>query len=124
MDIKRAIIAGVILWAAIFFEVSILMFGFGLTTGNLYYSLHYILAGILAGAAGMFYFTGKVKPGISEGAKAGIVVLAAGIALDAIITVPLFVKDYAFFLDFSMLLGYIETLAIVAAVGFVKEKKG
>ena len=124
MDLKRVVIVGAALWAAIFFEVSILMFGFGLS-GNLYFTIHYILLGILSGFAGIYYFMGKkAKAGLKEGLKAGIALLAAGIILDAAITVPLFVKDYSFFVRVPILLGYLEGVAVIAAVGHVKEKKG
>ena len=123
MDFKRAAIVGAGLWVAIFFEVSALMFGFGLT-GSTYYTAHYIFLGLLAGFAAIYYFMDKKsESGLKEGARAGAVFAAAGIVLDAIITVPFFVKDYAFFLKIPMLLGYLEVIAITAAVGFVKKKK-
>ncbi len=123
MDFRRALVAGAALWAAIFFEVSILMFGFGLQ-GNAYYTAHYFLLGILTGAAALFYFNSKkAGSGLREGLLAGIAMLGAGIALDAIITVPLFIKSYNFFFEPALILGYMESVAIVAAVGLVKGKK-
>ncbi len=57
MNIKRAIITGVILWIVIFFEVSVLMFGFGLSTGVTYYVIHYILAAIFLIIASLLYWS-------------------------------------------------------------------
>ncbi|HIH09884.1 MAG TPA: hypothetical protein HA254_04405 [Candidatus Diapherotrites archaeon] len=122
MDAKRAALMGVALWVAIFFEVSALMFGFSLQ-GPTYYIVHYVLAGLLAAIAGVLYFQAQgAGKGIREGLIAGAVMLIAGIILDAIITVPLFVKDYAFFANPAMLLGYAEGIAIIGAVGWAKQK--
>lgn len=107
-----------------FFEVSMLMFGISLS-GNFYYIAHYILLGILSGAIGVIYFMDKNSgKGVKEGLRTGAVFLVTGIVLDAIITVPLFVKDYSFFFRLPLLLGYAEGLIVLGAIGFVKEKKG
>ncbi len=121
MNIKRAIVIGIALWVTIFFEVSILMFGFGLTTGTLYYVLHYIIVTIFLVVATLFYFK-KKKGSWKEGLLFGIVGTITGIILDALITVPLFVKDYSQFFSLSMLFGYTYSLAIPTIVGALKKK--
>lgn len=121
VDLKRAFLAGIALWVGIFFEVSALMFGLGLT-GQTYYLIHYVIAGIISACAGLYYFKNSAG-GIREGISTGLVMLFCGIVLDALITVPFFVKDYGFFLSFPLLLGYIESVAVIAAVGLAREKQ-
>jgi hypothetical protein len=122
MNLKRAIAFGVLCWVLIFFEVSILMFGLQLETGIGYYIIHYILAAVLIALTAALYFGGKNvnKKGFVEGVIVGLIFVVVGIILDAIITVPLFVKDYSFFLDVMMLIGYLETIIVAGIVGAIK----
>ena len=121
MNIKRAIFSGALLWVLIFFEVSILMFGFGLEAGRNYYIIHYILLAVLSLISAVVYFGGKkVKKGFGEGFLVGIVFVIAGLVLDAVITVPLFIKDYSIFADPYLWAGIIEALVVVVIVGVVK----
>jgi NADH:ubiquinone oxidoreductase subunit 6 (subunit J) len=123
MNIKRALGFGALLWIFIFFEVSILMFGFGLKTGGAYYIVHYILAAVLIGIASALYFNDKkARAGFKEGLFVGAIFIATGIILDAVITVPLFIKDYRAFFNLSMLFGYLETVIIAGLIGAVKKK--
>jgi len=122
MNVKRAIGFGALLWIFIFFEVSILMFGFGLKTGSTYYVIHYILAAVLIGIASALYFNGKkAGAGFREGLLVGVVFILTGIILDAAITVPLFVKDYGTFFNLSTLFGYLETIIVAGIIGAVKK---
>lgn len=125
MNLKRAIAFGALSWVLIFFEVSILMFGLQLETGIAYYIIHYILAAVLIALTAALYFKGKKvnKRGFGEGAIVGIIFVITGIVLDAIITVPLFIRDYGFFFDPMMLISYLETIIIAGVVGAVKNNK-
>lgn len=121
MAVKRAVLFGAILWVVIFFEVSILMFGFNLTAGTTYYIIHYVLLILLAGIVSALYFNSKTtKKGFAEGLKAGILFAITGIILDAIITIPLFIKDYSFFLNIYLWIGIIEGIFIAGIVGEIK----
>jgi hypothetical protein len=123
MKITRAVLLGALLWVLVFFEVSILMFGFGLTSGTIsYFLIHYVFLGIFSIIVGLIYFR-KAKSGALEGLKAWAVMLVTGIILDAAITVPLFVKTYSFFINPSMLGGYLETAILIVLVGILKNKK-
>lgn len=116
MKIWKTILFGVALWVLIFFEVSILMFGFGLKSGALYYLVHYILSIILAGIVATIYFR-KEKANFKKGILAGIVFAITGIILDSIITVPLFVKNYG--LMFGNLMLWVGIIIGVLTVGIV-----
>src|SRR3989344_2384779 len=110
MRLKRALLCGALLWVLIFFEVSILMFGFKIVGGGLYYTIHYIMLIILASLSALIYFRGRVDRGLGQGLLVGLVMVLTGIVLDAIITVPLFTKNYAaFFKDIYLLIGLVET---------------
>lgn len=117
MNITRAVLAGAIVWVLIFFEVSILMFGLNLTAGAMYYSIHYILSIFFVTLAAWFYFKDqKTKLVVKEGFMLGIVMIITGVVLDAVITVPLFIKTYSFFLNPGLFAGYV--LALVVATAF------
>ncbi len=121
MKLKRAIVIGIALWVVIFFEVCVLMFGFGLSSGTTYYTIHYILAAIFLVAASLIYFK-KKRGNLKEGLLLGVVFVVTGAVLDAAITVPLFVKDYSQFFNLIMLAGYLETIAVTTIVGALKKK--
>jgi hypothetical protein len=120
MKFWKAVLIGAIVWAIIFFEVSILMFGFKLTGGTLYYVIHYVFALIIAILAGLIYFK-KRKGSFGEGLLFGIVMILVGAILDAAITIPLFIHSYAFFLDPMLLIGFAETLIVSSVVGILKK---
>jgi len=119
----RAILCGALLWILIFFEVSILMFGFKLEYGFNYYFIHYILLAILTIIVALIYFDNSPK-GLLEGFKVSLVFLITGLALDSIITVPLFVHNYAFFLDKFLLIAYLEGIIIISLLGYFTLKNG
>jgi hypothetical protein len=121
MNLKRALTIGVVLWVVFFFEVSILMFGFGLAAGTTYYIIHYSLSAIFLTLASLIYF--KEKGSIKEGLHLGLVFALVGIVLDAVITVPLFVKNYSNFFTIYMLMGYLEGVIVATIVGGLKAKK-
>jgi len=123
MKYLRTILFGALLWVLIFFEVSILMFGFNMKAGLPYYITHYILLVILVGACAWFYFDGKVKPSLNAGMLAGLIFLFVGTVLDCAITVPLFTHNYlAFFNDIYLWIGYIETILVCGLVGMIKKE--
>ena len=119
MNIKKAIFIGALLWVIIFFEVSILMFGFELEKTSLYI-VHYISSLFLVSFVSWLYFRGRTG-NIKEGFFLGVILVIAGIILDALITVPLFVKDYGFFIDPYLWGGIIETLIIAIIFGAIKK---
>ncbi|PIN77350.1 hypothetical protein COV15_02170 [Candidatus Woesearchaeota archaeon CG10_big_fil_rev_8_21_14_0_10_34_12] len=121
MRLKRAILCGALLWILIFFEVSILMFGFNITSGPLYYTVHYILLIFLAGLAALVYFRGRVDRGFWQGILVGIIMAVTGVVLDSIITVPLFIKSYSFFANSYLWTGIIEGIIIVGIVGLFRK---
>lgn len=122
MRISKAILYGAILWVFIFFEVSILMFGFGLEDGPAYYIIHYILAIILVTIVTLLYFR-KGKADFGKGILAGILFAFTGLFLDSIITVPLFVKDYSLmFGNYMLWIGIIIGILTAGIVGAIKKK--
>ena len=122
MNIKRAVFSGALLWVLIFFEVSILMFGFKIRVPALfYYSIHIPLMAILVVIASIFYFKKASESGIKAGLFLGISFLIISVILDSIITIPLFVKDYSFFLRKDILMGFLEVLIVTSFVGWIKK---
>jgi hypothetical protein len=130
MKLVKAIGLGVVLWVLIFFEVSILMFGFKLSPPSAnYYTIHYLFLAIISIILGFIYFSGKkVKGGFFRGLLIGVIFIIIGIILDAILTVPLFIipqggSYHSFLNDYYMLFGYLIVIILLAVVGLVKKKK-
>lgn len=123
MNWKKGLYFGALLWILIFFEVCILMFGFNLGEDDLaYYIAHYILVAILSIFVSLLYFKGKrIRRNAVEGLTLGVYFVIIGIILDAIITVPLFVKDYSFFLNAGLLVGYLETIVFAGIIGYLRD---
>lgn len=119
MNIKRAILTGILLWVLIFFEVSILMFGLKLQ-GAIYYTIHFVLLLLLVIISALIYFR-KVKGSLTEGLVLGVIYVIVGVILDAIITVPLFIKDYSFFIQWDLLFGLLETVLITTIIGLTRK---
>jgi phosphoglycerol transferase MdoB-like AlkP superfamily enzyme len=120
MKLLRAILTAIVLWILIFFEVSILMFGFKMTTGALYYTIHYVFLVIITAIASLIYFK-KAEKGAPQGLLLGIFFLVVGTILDALITVQLFVHNYSFFASYYLWIGYGITLLMTILIGAVKK---
>lgn len=122
MILKKAVIFGALIWVLIFFEVSILMFGFNLPQWAVsYYAWHYSLSGIIVVIVSWFYFK-KGKGDLEQGILTGLVFTITSIVLDALVTVPLFVKDYGFFLNRFLWISYLEGIVIAALVGAIRKR--
>lgn len=128
MKILKAIGLGALGWVLIFFEVSILMFGLKLSAGLNYYLIHFLFLAVLTVALNMIYYIGKkTRGGTVNGIILGIVLVAVGIILDAVITVPLWIipqgSSYSgFFLDKYMLIGYGIIIVLSGVVGMMKRR--
>ena len=120
---KRALVAAVGLWVLIFFEVSVLMFGFKLSAPDPnYYFIHaLLLTSFVIVIALAYFYPKKVKKGVIEGILLGIIFFVIGIILDSVITIPLFVHDYKFLLNPELLIGYIGGIVLCAIVGAMKK---
>jgi hypothetical protein len=116
----RAILTGILLWVLIFFEVSILMFGFNLS-GSLYYAIHYLLIVFLVLLCSYIYFK-RSFGGVREGFLLGLIFIVTGSILDLIITIPLFVKTLAFF-NIYLFVGYLEALVLTILFGLIFRKR-
>lgn len=126
MKLLKAIGLGIVLWVLIFFEVSILMFGFKLTTGMTYYIIHYLFLAIVSIVLTLIYFGGKkTNRGFLTGFLVGIIFIVVGFILDAAITIPLWIipqggSYQSFFLNYYMLIGYLIIMVLAGIVGAVK----
>lgn len=123
-EYPRAFLLGALLWVLIFFEVSVLMFGFKMPDNIVYYITQGIILLFLVGVVAWWYFSRRHKTGsFGEGVLVGLVFVLAGIVLDAALTIPLFTHDYeTFFTNPYLWASYLETVLIVGVVGFIKRK--
>lgn len=99
---KKALLFGLLWWIIIFVEVSAIGFTPGLATQGEYgftllpagIAAHFVIVAGLAWALARLYFR-KVAADIPSAAKVAAIIAIVGLVLDAVITVPFFVKDYA-----------------------------
>ena len=127
MKLLKAIGLGMVGWVMIFFELSILIFGFKLTTGMNYYIIHYLFLAIMSIILTLIYFSGKkTAKGFLRGILVGIIFIVVGFILDAVLTIPLWIipqggSYQSFFLDYYMLIGYLIIIILAGIVGAVKK---
>lgn len=128
MRLLRGILLGIAFWVLVFFEVSILMFGFGFNSPDIkYYIIHYILLTAFTIIANIIYFNGKkIKKGVIEGILFGVILVIVGIILDAVITVPLFIIPQggsysSFLLNLGLLIGYLWGIVLSGIIGQIKK---
>ncbi|HLD72600.1 MAG TPA: hypothetical protein VJA23_03365 [Candidatus Nanoarchaeia archaeon] len=118
---KSILSYGTLLWILIFMEVSIIMFipGLSVLTQNIF---HLVILPLLALFCFVKYFK-STTASAKTGFLAGIYFLIIGTVLDLIITIPLFVKDYAlFYSSWWLWAGYLEVMIIGTLAGNLKSK--
>ena len=119
---KRGIWVGALLWVLIFFEVSILMFGFSIqdTMSSIAHQISIIFLVLFCS---WVYFKGKVEREWNDGLVLGLVFVVTGFILDALITVPLFVKSYSFFASGLLWAGYLEGIVLTVLYSMFERKR-
>ena len=124
MNWKLILLYGLLFWVIIFVVASVAMFSPGLkdlptAQEIIIWATDIILAVIFS----RLYFN-KVKASLGNGLLFGLGMLIVGTILDAAITVPLFVKDYAMmFGKWSLWVGYALVIVIGGIVGLVIKRK-
>ncbi len=118
MNYKRAIGFGILLWVFIFVIYSILIFIPALKEQKLTQNIIFWVLNVpLTLSLAKWYFI-KDVPNIKKGLYLGLIGLAVGTILDLIITVPFFIKSYtAFYSEWMLYFGYIETLLLCIFAG-------
>lgn len=134
MDFKKTVLFGILMWLIVFVEVSIIGFsgslatmganGFEFTqTGSLVHLAAVILISVIL--AKLYYKKANVS--FSDALMVAIGILVTGIILDAVITVPFFVKDYQmFFGDVNLWIGLILSalaFSVTASYSSMMKKK-
>jgi len=123
MNFGKATILGILLWVLIFVEFSALMFIPGLNS-TVQVILHLIILPFLVWICCSMYFK-KNKGGWKEGFLFGACLLIIGEILDALITVPLFVKSYSvFYMQWNLWVGFVEMIIFTTIFGSLKKGKG
>jgi hypothetical protein len=122
-DWKSATLCGIILWALIFAEISVLMFTPGLE-GNqsLQKMIHLVILPVLVILCSYMYFKGS-EASLKEGFVLGILFLIVGTVLDLLITVPIFVKSFDFYLQWSLWVGFLEVVVFSSLAGYFLGKR-
>lgn len=121
---KKATWIGILLWVLIFVEITILMFLPGLKdNNNLIKIVHLPILAVIVWLLTCWYFKFAENPSAKHGLFVGLYFLVIGTVLDAIITVPLFVKSYSqFYGDYWLWIGYAVLLAVATLKGATFKK--
>ena len=118
MNIKRAVGYSILLWAIIFAVISILMFLPWLKDSRSGVQMAWwFLAIPITLFWAKFYFKAD-PPTAKKGFYLGLIGLIVSTILDAVITVPLFIKSYSlYFGDLMLYAGYVELLVLCVIAG-------
>lgn len=108
MNIKRALLFGILVWIAAFVVISIFMFTPWFKDSQTRVQVAWWILEIpIVLLLAKWYFK-QVSPTVKNGARLGLIGLLTGVVLDVVITVPLFVKSYTtFFGNELMYIGFI-----------------
>ncbi len=121
IKIIPAVLYGILLWLLIFVEVSIVMFMPALKDQQLTQSIiHLIILPILVLIVSYLYFKNK-EASLINGLVLGVIFLVVGTILDLAITIPLFVKNYNFFMQWSLWVGFLEVIIFSSLMGWIKK---
>lgn len=121
MSVKRSIIYGVIFWIALFIVISVLMFTAGLSTEGMTFNIIVSILGIIVVAIVSHYqFRKEQNP---QGFLTGLIYALVGLILDALITVPLFIKDYALLFNLPYFVSVVLGIITVMVVASTKKKR-
>jgi len=116
MKITRAIFIGILLWMIIFIEWFILTFALNHLAGMKWIIHFVLLVPISIFGAGCYY----KKRNDLNGFVLGLIFVSVGIFLDMLITVPLFVQTYSYFIDYYRLSGFLEMVVLTGLYGFIE----
>ena len=130
MSMKRLVLFSVAWWMLIAVEVGTVgaipglasktEHGFVLTTVGIV--VHFALTALVSGALAFGYVRRKGKPDF-QAFPLAVSIVITGLALDALLTVPLFVKDFgAYFGKWTVWAGYVLAFGVVAAVGNIRAR--
>ena len=119
MNIKRAIVFGVLLWILIFVVYSILMFTPWFKDSPLRINVGLWVSQIIFVLLACKWYFKSDSPTIKKGFLVGLVALIVGTILDMIITVPLSTKSYLVYYGSWMLyVGYLWVLILTTYAGY------
>lgn len=118
-NMKLATAIGAILWILIFMAATVLMFGVPQIDAEL--ALLFVNPILILGVA--YPYFKSLKFSARTAVLAGAYWTVIGIALDLLITIPLFVKDFGFFLRPLLWTGYAEAIIFVLIGAKVFGKK-
>lgn len=119
MNIKRALGFGTMLWIVAFMVMSIVMFTPWFRDDIIRTNVAWWVLEIPAVLLLAKWFFKEVEPTMKNGARLGIISIIVGVALDMIITVPLFVKSYAvMYSDWKVYVGLLLAWVLCIYAGY------
>lgn len=120
MKFMRAIGIGALVWVLIFIEWSVIMFSpFLKDLGTWQWAIHYFVLIFIGMFCAWIYYKSDDR---INGFALGIIFLVVGVILDALITVPLFIKSYSnYFLSPLLWAGFMELIVIVGVYDLVRK---
>ncbi len=119
MNLKRALVFGVLVWIVAFVVILILMFTPWFKESQLRIQIGWWVLEIPAVLLLAKWYFKMGLPTAKKGFLLGVIGLLTGTVLDMVITVPLFVKSYAvFYSNIWMYVGFVLMLLLTTYAGY------
>ena len=120
---KSATLWAMIFWTFIFVVVTILMFVPPLTGQLLTQKIILlVVTPLLVWLCSHMYFKTAHHISLHAGLLLGAYFVVIGTILDLIVTIPIFVKTYAYYTEWSLWAGFAETILFAGLVGYLTKK--
>ena len=122
MNLKKAVIVAVILYAIMFLVATVLMFGLKLT-GLSFNAPMLIISAIFMFAILRYYYFKNVKVinPLMDGLKVGTVIAIIIFLIEAPVMVYALAQDWSFFTQWNVILGYLLSPVITIIVAYMKK---
>ncbi len=119
MKLKRAFLFGTMVWVAAFVVISVLMFTPWFKDSQTRIQAGWWILEVPAVLLMAKWYFKMDPPTIKKGFLLGVLGLIVGVILDAVITVPFFVKSYAvFYTNWLMYVGFVWGIILTTYAGY------
>jgi hypothetical protein len=122
MNIKKAVISSLVIYAVLFLVASVIMFSLGIVDDTVFGSIMVVLSSVTVFlVVKEYYFKGmKIKSPLKDGLTVGIFMTVLSVLIDVLVMVYGFASDigWGYFMSWHLILGYLLGIAISVIVAY------
>ena len=122
MNIKKAVISALVVYAVLFLVASVIMFSLGVTDDTVFGSIMVVISSVTVFlVVKEYYFKGmKFKNPLKEGLMLGIAMTVLAVLIDVVVMVYGFASDvgWGYFMSWHLVLGYLLGVVIPVLVAY------